>query len=116
MFQLFYLHVGSQRKAASDFHRLHPIHLHFTKSCIKFQQRDSIADRLCSGPPSCWIGKQIWVTVLAQFAVSLRQSLHWLSSEIVVSKSSIHCILNNLKWHPYRQQLPYKLIKDCPDR
>ena len=94
MFQLFWLHVGSQRKAVSDFNVLHPVHLHFTKSCVsrlgaEFKQWGSIADTLRTGPPSCHVGKQTWVSVLAQFAVSRRKSLHWLPSDTIVSKSSI---------------------------
>jgi hypothetical protein len=85
MFQLFCLHVGSQRKSASDFHRLHPIYLHFTKSCIKFKQRDSIADIMQ------WASKLLHpqktqASVVAHCAVSLWQSLHWLCYETVVSK------------------------------
>ena len=86
-----------------------------SKVLWKFKETGSVHDKQRSGRPStedyC-----TQITVLGAMCNSPTKSLRRASQEFGVTKSTIHDILQQQKWHPYKLQLVQKLTEDDPDR
>jgi hypothetical protein len=52
--------------------------------------------------------------VLGRFILGPKKSLHRITSETIMSKSCIHCILKKNQWHPYKMQTLQALSEDDP--
>jgi len=82
----------------------------------KFKETGSVKDKKRGGNIKTVANEETNTMVLAHFVASPQSSLRRTSNEIGVSKSAIHRILQQSKWHPYKIQLLQKLNEDDPDR
>ncbi len=109
----------SYRKIADEFNLRHPDRqpIYFAavrKLVTKFKETGSVLDKPRSGRPKT--SDKTKEVVVAKIAASPRKSLRRTSMELGVPRSTIHKILVEQKFHPYKLQILHHLNEDDPDR
>ena len=109
----------SYRKIAEEFNLRHPYRqpIYFTaigKLVRKFKETGSVLDKPRSGRPKT--SDEMKEAVMAKVYAGRKKSLRRTSTELGVPKSTIHKIMVEEKFHPYKLQILRHLSEDDPDR
>jgi transposase len=108
----------SQRRVAEEFNTRHPEKNPETQSTVsklvsKFKETGSVADKRRSGRPP--VAEEIREGVVAKVHASPRKSIRRTSMELGVPKGTVHDILKQENFHPYKLQIVQHLTEDDPD-
>jgi transcriptional regulator of acetoin/glycerol metabolism len=106
----------SQSVTADKYHQHHPgqprssHHLIGDLTC--FKENGSMQDKPCTGCPRSTTGLANSVAVTAKVTASPQRSIRKIAQESAIDRSSVHRILQQHKFHPYKTHIVQELHSD----
>lgn len=107
-----------QRRQRTEFGSAPPSRLTSARLHDKFEADATVqnVNKGRSGKPRTSTDDESVRTVLQAYEQSPRKSVRQCSSKNGVCKTTVHCILRNVKWKPYILRLLHAMNQDDPDR